>query len=775
MSKKKRTPASNAGTGNSTGRSAKRYQHKVPDRNAVNGFLKSEGRPVDFDTLSAHFELTTRKQKIALAEVLTKMLGGGQILLNRNEEYCLTDKLNLVRGTVSAHKDGFGFLMPDDGSEDMYLSPRRMQTLMHGDRVAGRIVNRSGRGVEGKVIEILERAVTEVAGRYVRERGIGLVVPDNPKLTQHILVPSRERGSAKPGEMVVAEILDYPTQEHQATARIVKVLGAPDQNGMPTDLAIHAHNIPHQWPAAVTAEAKVFGKTVPTRAKKDRVDLRDLPLVTIDGADARDFDDAVYATPRKDGWRLIVAIADVAHYVRPGSAIDTEALKRATSVYFPDRVVPMLPEVLSNGLCSLNPKVDRLCMVCDMSVSASGEVLRAKFYDAVMRSAARLTYSEVAGHLSGERALESITGPINDSLLALHALYKKFAQRRKRRGAIELDLPQLRIGVNADGDVERINSLPRNDAHRLIEECMIAANVEAARFITRRKVQALFRVHAKPDEERFNEFRLFMTDLGFKVPHAAHPKPSELRKLMASAQDRPDSFAINMALLRSFAHAEYTPDNIGHFGLALDQYAHFTSPIRRYPDLLVHRAIRHMTSGGKARQHIYDAPRMLQLGKLTSERERRAEEATREVEALLKCQYMSKHLGERFEGLVTGVTHFGLFVQIGELMVDGLVHVSTLRNDYYEHQPERQRLVGSRSGQIYALGDSVEIIVERVDLESRQIDFVLYDHKPNGKADGKPNAKRNGKSKRQSGQNGDAAGGSRKRDPSGQSERRRRR
>ncbi|MEO0573883.1 MAG: RNB domain-containing ribonuclease, partial [Pseudomonadota bacterium] len=409
MSKNTRKPAAGAAAKGVTKGAKKRYQHQIPDRNAVNEYLKAEGRPRDFETLSDHFGLTTRKHNIALAGVLTKMLSSGQILLNRNEEYCLVDKLNLIRGRVSAHKDGFGFLMPDDGGEDLYLSPRQMLRLMHGDKVAGRIANRSSRGTEGKVVEILDRAVTEVAGKYVRERGIGLLIPDNPKLTHRLLVPARERGKAKPGEMVVAEILDYPTHDHQATARITKVLGASTKTGMPTDLAIHAHNIPHQWSDAVTSEAGVFGKTVPTRAKKDRYDLRDLPLVTIDGADARDFDDAVYAAPRKEGWRLIVAIADVAHYVRPGSAIDNEALKRATSVYFPDRVVPMLPEVLSNGLCSLNPKVDRLCMVCDMSVSATGEVTRARFYDAVMRSAARLTYSEVAGHLGGTSTVSAIT------------------------------------------------------------------------------------------------------------------------------------------------------------------------------------------------------------------------------------------------------------------------------------------------------------------------------------------------------------------------------
>ncbi|MEN7343433.1 MAG: ribonuclease R, partial [Pseudomonadota bacterium] len=660
-------------------------------------------------------------------EVLGRMLRAGQVLLNRREEYCLAEKLDLIAGTVSAHKDGFGFLMPEDGGDDLYLSPRQMTRLMHGDRVSGRLVRQNSRGAEGKIIEILERAHSEVAGRYMRERGIGFIVPDNPKLTQRLLVPEKGRGKAQPGQMVVARILDYPTADTLAAAEISNVLGDPDQKGMPTDLAIHAHGIPHVWPQAVDTEAERFGRTVPTRAKQGRKDLRSLPLVTIDGADARDFDDAVYASRRKGGWRLVVAIADVAHYVQPESAIDKEALKRATSVYFPDRVVPMLPEVLSNGLCSLNPKVDRLCMVCDMSVSESGEVLRSRFYDAVMRSKARLTYSAVGEYLEGGRGDAALEGEIAQSVDALHALYKVFAKRRGQRGAIELDLPQLRIRMNREGEVLGMQASPRNDAHKLIEECMIAANVEAAKFIAKKKVQALFRIHAKPDEDRFNEFRLYMLGLGFKVPHAAHPKPKDLRSLMAKAQSRPDAYAINMALLRSFSHAEYTPENEGHFGLALDAYAHFTSPIRRYPDLLVHRAIRHMTSGGKARAYQYGAERMVQLGKLTSERERRAEEATREVESLLKCQYMQKHLGGRFDGIISGVTHFGLFVQITSLQIDGLIHVSNLGSDYFTHEPEAQRLKGQRTGQVYALGDAVEVIVDRVDLESRQIDFVLFD------------------------------------------------
>ncbi|MEO1580884.1 MAG: ribonuclease R [Pseudomonadota bacterium] len=713
----------------SSGRNKKggAYKHPVPDRVGILDALEQAGRPLDFDQIAHLFSLKGKRQKRSLSEVLSRMLRSGQLHLNRQEQYCLSERLEIINGSVRAHRDGFGFLIRDDDEEDMYLSPREMARIMDGDRVATKLKRRTRRGSEAMILDILERAHQEVAGRYISERGIGLVVPDNPRLTQRLLVPRGKHGKAKPGDVVIAKILDYPDRDQLATASIARVLGDPEKHGMPTDLAIHAHGIPHRWPRAVGAEAKQFGATVPTRAKRGRKDLRKLPLVTIDGADARDFDDAVYAKNKGSGWRLIVAIADVAHYVTPDSPIDKEAINRATSVYFPDRVVPMLPEVLSNGLCSLNPRVDRLCMVCDMTIDGKGQVTRSIFYDAVMRSHARLTYSEVKKFLDGERSHKALRGEVAESVRTLHDLYKAFAKRRKMRGAIELDLPQLRIRTDDDGEVRAIAATPRNDAHRLIEECMIAANVEAAKFILKKKVQALFRVHAKPDEDRFDEFRRFMLELGFKVPHSAHPTPKTLRALMSKVQDRPDAYAINMALLRSFAHAEYTPDNIGHFGLALDAYAHFTSPIRRYPDLLVHRAIRHMTSGGKAHQYRYDGEAMVRLGKLTSERERRAEEATREVEALLKCQYMSKHLGERFHGLISGVTHFGLFVQIGDLQVDGLIHVSSLGSDYFKHEPERQRLVGNRSGQVFQLGDMIEVIVNRVDMESRQIDFVLYD------------------------------------------------
>ncbi len=523
---------------------------------------------------------------------------------------------------------------------------------------------------------------------------------------------------------MVAEILDYPTYLEQATGKIVRVVGEPDQKGIATDIAIHAHGIPTDWPKAVREQAKTLGTEVPESAKKGRIDLRDINLVTIDGADARDFDDAVYCEPAGNGYKLLVAIADVSNYVEKGTPLDKQAIRRGTSVYFPDRVVPMLPEALSNGLCSLKPKVDRLCMVCEMQVSAAGKVTRSRFYAAVMRSSARLTYGQVNEFLSG-RSEKPIPKALRNDIRRLHDVYKLFARNRYRRGALELDIPQTRITVNKEGAVTGISAMPRNDAHRLIEECMIAANVQAAKFLRKHRVAGLYRVHAKPDPDKFDELRQYLLGLGLKVPHPDHVQPGQLNKLIEQVRDRPDSVAISMALLRAMTHAEYTPKNIGHFGLALEAYAHFTSPIRRYPDLLVHRAIRHILNGGKAGNYAYDRGAMEQLGAISSEHERRAEDATREVETWLKCQYMEDKLGEQYDGVVTSVTNFGLFVQIPELQVDGLVHVTSLQNDYYRFDAGSQALIGDRSGTKYTLGDQLAVVVSRVDLETKRIDFQL--------------------------------------------------
>ncbi|MCH7503896.1 MAG: ribonuclease R [Proteobacteria bacterium] len=702
----------------------KAYKHPVPSRNELIEFLTNAGKPRKINAIFESFELKGQRMLSLLTDRLDGMVRAGQIIVNRRREYCLTAKLDLITGQVSGHRDGFGFVIRDDGDADIYLSAREMRSIFDGDRVAVKTIGLGRRGKpEGVLVEVLERSVSEIAGQFIRERGIGVVIPDNPKIAHRILIGRGESGKAQAGQMVVAQILDYPTQVEQPTGRIVRILGSPEQKGIATDIAIHSHGIPTNWPVAVREQIRQFDSTVPASGKQGRVDLRHVDLLTIDGADARDFDDAVFCEQEGDGWRLLVAIADVAHYVDVGSPLDNEATMRGTSVYFPDRVVPMLPEVLSNGLCSLNPKVDRLCLVCDMRVSAAGKVTGSTFVEAVMRSRARLTYSEVNAFLSGE-SRAAVPRGLHGLIRDLHALYKSFAQARDRRGALDLDLPQTKFDLNDQGEIERIRAVRRNDAHRLIEECMIAANVQAAKFLKRHRIAGLYRVHAKPDPDRFDELRRYLLTLNLKVPHPDHVEPRQFASLLKQVERRPDSAAISMAMLRSLTHAEYSPDNIGHFGLALDAYAHFTSPIRRYPDLLVHRAISHIVRGGKAGRYQYDRSSMQRLGAMTSAHERRAEDATREVEAWLKCQYMQDKIGEEYDGVITAVTNFGVFVQLPELQIDGLVHVTSLQNDYYHYQPESQQLVGERTGRVYGLGESMRVKVQRVDMDTRKIDFM---------------------------------------------------
>lgn len=728
--KKKRPPKKNRSSAKKPKKTA--YAHGVPDRNALLDHLRRTGEPESLSSIATAFEVRASQSR-QLEKRLEGMVRAGLLIRNRQDDYCLVEKLDLVFGTVRGRPEGFGFVLPDDGSERIYLSPRDMRPLIHGDRVAAKVEGRDQRDRPyGRVVEIVERGTEEIAGQFVRERGIGLVVPDNPKIDHRILIPKGEAGSAKPGQMVVVRILDYPSKWEPPTGSVIQVLGEPGQKGIATDIAIHAHGIPTTWPADARKAAAGFASTVPSAAKKGRVDLRSTPLVTIDGVDARDFDDAVFCEPSGDGWRLIVAIADVSHYVAEESALDKEAVKRGTSVYFPDRVVPMLPESLSNGLCSLNPKVDRLCMVCEMQVGRAGKVSRAEFYEGVMRSHARLTYAKVHAFLDGQKqhgVPKALHGPVRN----LHALYKAFANNRRKRGAVELDLPQTSIRMSDDGSVDDIVARPRNDAHRLIEECMIAANVQAAKFLRRHRIPGLYRVHAQPDPDKFSELREYLVSLGLKVPHPEHVKPRDFSQLARQLDGRKDKAAILMAMLRSLPQAEYTPKNIGHFGLALDAYAHFTSPIRRYPDLLVHRAISHILRGGKPRRFAYDHARMERLGAITSAHERRAEEATREVEALLKCQFMEDKIGRDYRAVITGVTNFGVFVQLPELMVDGLLHVSNLRSDYYHFDSVRLALVGERSGKEYRLGDQLDVTVQRVDLESRRVDFGLAEDANDGR------------------------------------------
>src|SRR5690606_14796463 len=641
---------------------------------------------------------------------------------NRAGKFCLVRHLDLLTGVVLAHRDGFGFVRPDDGSDDVYLPPRQMRALWDGDRVAVRVSSdRAGRR-EGRVVHILERSKTSLVGLFRTERGIDYVLEEGESRTE-VLIARGERNGAKPGDVVQVEIVQHPTEHSLAIGRVVKVVGRLDQPGIETEVAILAHGIPNEWPDAVREAARRFPVHVPPSAKRGREDLRKVPLVTIDGEDAKDYDDAVYCEPHAEGFRLIVAIADVSHYVEPGSALDREAQARGTSVYFPDRVVPMLPEELSNGLCSLNPNVDRLCLACERIVSRRGQVKRSRFFSAVMRSAARLTYDDSAALLESPKP----RGPhvkLLPMLVSLRDVYRAFAGARRRRGSIDFDLPEMNIELNVYGKVEAIQPVERRETHRLIEECMIAANVEAARQIRKSRLPSLYRVHEGPDAERLEELTLFLRSFGFKVPPPGQLTTKHLADVIDKVGGKPEAELIEMVVLRSLKQARYQPRNIGHFGLGLAAYAHFTSPIRRYPDLLVHRAIKWSIEKRSPKGYPYTMAEMEDLGERCSRYERRADEAVWDVEEQLKCLFMSTRLGETFKVVVTSVVPFGLFVRVPELKVDGLVHVSYLPQDYYHRDPTGTKLVGQRTGRTYRLADTLEVRLVNANVEERKIDFV---------------------------------------------------
>lgn len=703
------------------------YEFTIPSRDEVLALLEAEGRPLAAREIFSALGLKGEPKRQAMRKRLGAMGRDGQLIINRKREYCLTARINLVTGVVQGHRDGFGFLIPEDGSDDVFLSARQMREVMHGDRIAVRIksYDRKGRP-EGAVAEVFERANTQVVGRYVAQGGIGFVVPDNPRITHEILIGPKHRGGAKPGQIVIAEITAPPGQTTYPVGRISVVLGEEDDPGMETEIAVHAHNLPYLWPDEVEQEMGSFGEEVPERAKQGREDLRKLPLVTIDGADARDFDDAVYCEPDGTGWKLLVAIADVSHYVVQGTALDAEARNRGTSVYFPNRVIPMLPEALSNGLCSLKPDVDRLCLVCELRIDKQGKVSKSRFFRGVMRSAQRFTYEQVAGIIQhgDERLRERFKARV-EGLETLYSLYKALLGARKERGAIDFEIPENTLEFDERGRVAAIHERVRSDAHKLIEECMIAANVEAARFLRKARIPSLYRVHAGPDEDRLEELKLFLAAVGVPFNPGSTFKPEMLSKVIKLVQDRPDAALIETVMLRSLAQAVYKPGSGGHFGLALGEYAHFTSPIRRYPDLLVHRAIGHLLDGGKPGAYSYSLTEMEGLGDHCSRCERRADDATREAMGWLKTEFMQDKLGQEFPGTISGVTQFGVFVQLDTLQIDGLVHVSALGSEYFDLDRPRYRLIGSQSGRIFQLGDRLQVRVARASLEDRKIDFDL--------------------------------------------------
>ncbi len=695
-----------------------------------------------------------------LTRRLNAMERDGQIRPTRNGHYQLAHQPNFIEGRVAGHREGYGFLIPDDGSEDIFLPEKEMQKVLNGDRVQVRIIGTDRRGrPEGTIVEVVERANTHVIGRLLNENGVWIVAPEDKRIGQDILL-SGSPGKAKAGQVVSVELIEQPSRYTQPVGKIVEVLGDIDDPGMEIEIAVRKYGVPHEFSEAARKQAAKLPSEVRDTDLADRVDLRDIPMVTIDGEDARDFDDAVYCEPvkigRSKGFRLIVAIADVSHYVKPGDALDTDALERSTSVYFPRRVIPMLPEKLSNGLCSLNPAVDRLTLVCDSVITAKGEIKAYQFYPAVIHSAARLTYTEVAAVLSNTKGPEAAKRQaLVPHLLDLYGVFQALLQARQARGAIDFETTETYIVCNAAGKIEQILPRTRNDAHRLIEECMLAANVCAADLLARHKHPGVYRVHAAPSKEKLNQVRTFLKQMGLHLGGGDTPTASDYAELIPKIKMRPDAVLLQTMLLRSMQQAVYSPENIGHFGLAYEAYAHFTSPIRRYPDLLTHRAIKAILQGKRYEPKSVDtstlntmlspaARRMAAqdkaegkkkkegdlaiweaLGIHCSANERRADEASRDVEAWLKCYFIRDKLGEEFTGTISGVAPFGIFVQLDTLFIEGMVHVTELGADYFQYDEVRHELRGERTGIRYQLTDRVTVQVSRVDLDARKIDLRL--------------------------------------------------
>lgn len=709
-------------------REAGKYERPIASRELLLQLLTDAGKPMTWQQLAEVLDLHHEDDIEALTRRLRAMERDGQVVRNRRNGYGPIEQMDMVRGRVVAHPDFFGFLIPDDGSEDLFLTAREMRALMHRDRVVARVsgVDRRGRR-EGAVVEILERNTHQVVGRFQRVGAMAFVIPDNKRITHEILIPADGEGQAEHGQIVVAEITEQPTSRRQPVGRIVEVLGEHLAPGMEIDIAMRANELPYRWPDAVEDEVAGLRIEVADADKTGREDIRELPLVTIDGEDAKDFDDAVYCEAHGRGWRLWVAIADVSHYVKVKSALDQEAVSRGNSVYFPGRVIPMLPEILSNGLCSINPQVDRLCMVCEMVISATGQLKSYRFFEGLMRSHARFTYTKVAAILAGDQALREQYHALVPHLEELHRLYRVFDGIRRERGSIEFETTETSIVFGADKKIERIVPLIRNDAHKMIEECMIAANVAAAKFLSKHKIPLLYRVHEPPKEDKLSDLRAFLSELGLNLPGGDEPQAGDFSALLETVRGRPDAHLIQTVMLRSLKQAVYSPDNKCHFGLALEEYAHFTSPIRRYPDLLVHRGIRHVLRGGSVDDFTYGHNAMQLLGENCSMTERRADDATRDAVDWLKCEYMQDKVGEVFGGVVSSVTSFGLFVELSEIYVEGLVHVTSLRSDFYHFDPARHCLRGDRTRQTFRLGDPVMVRVMRVDLDDRKIDFEMVE------------------------------------------------
>ena len=732
-------------------REAENYSNPIPSREHILEHLERLGEPVSHAGLCEQLNLVEEQQVEALRRRLIAMSRDGQLISNRRGVYGLAAHMDLGKGRIQGNKDGFGFFIPDDGSGDLFLNAREMEKLFDGDRVLARLAGIDSRGrKEGIIVEILERRYSQIVGRFYQEQGFGLVVADSKRITQEILIPEKNIGKAKDGEFVVAQLTEYPSRRRKAIGEIVEVLGDSRTPGMEIEVAVRSHDIPHVWPSDVIKETKHFADHIQDEDMVGRFDLRHIPFITIDGEDAKDFDDAVFAERHQRGnWTLYVAIADVSHYVSVGSALDVEAANRGTSVYFPGHVIPMLPEKLSNGLCSLKPNVDRLTMVAEMDITPDGEMSSYCFYEAVIHSHGRMTYTEVANIVQDPKTpteenlrkkLRERHRGVVDHLENLHGLYRAFRGARETKGAIDFDSTETRIVFSEDRKIREIVPVERNDAHRMIEECMLCANVAAAELLGVSELPALYRVHEGPNPEKLDNLRKFLNELGLYLSGGEKPKPADYSKVLQQIGERPDRHLLQMMLIRSMMQAVYQPENLGHFGLGFSAYAHFTSPIRRYPDLLIHRGIRYLVrnkSNANLRKqkttvklnknsiYPYTINDMENLGQSCSTAERRADAASYSVLDWLKCEYMQDRVGDEFTGTVSSVTSFGLFGELNDIYIEGLVHITELSNDYYHFDPVHHILEGERTRKTYRLGDSVDVKVVRVDLDDKKIDLQM--------------------------------------------------
>jgi ribonuclease R len=703
---------------------------ELPERDAIMAFLREAGRPLARKQLAKAFSISDPEIRRALGRRLKAMARDGQLIRNRRGSYGLIEKMDLIKGRVIGHADGYGFVVPDEGGKDLFLSARQMKPVLNGDRVLVRQVSVDKQGKrEGVLVEVLERANHQLVGRYFEERGISYVVPDNKRISQDVLISPGDRNKAKHGQYVVVEIINQPEKHRQPIGKILSVIGDGLDASMAVDIAVRSYELPFEWPDTVEDEIKGLTDEIVLDDVENRKDIRDLPLVTIDGADAQDFDDAVYCEKEGNGWRLLVAIADVSHYVKTQSVLDDEARLRGTSVYFPERVIPMLPEILSNGLCSLKPDVDRYSLVCELNIDAKGKVKRSSFFKGIIRSSARLTYDEMAAIVvDKDNDARDKRGKLVTHLDDLYQLYQLLHAERKKAGLIDFSSLESRFEFNDEGHIESIHQLERNEAHRLIEEMMLSANVAAGEFLQEHEIFGLYRIHDIPKVEKLEDIRSLLSQLGLSLGGGDEPTAKDYAKLVEIIRKREDATMLETVLLRSMPLAAYSMINEGHFGLGFPTYAHFTSPIRRYPDLMVHRAIEHIISGKASDTFQYSQQAVLELAEHCSMTERRAEEASRDAIQRLKCAFMKDKVNEKFEGMVSSVTAFGLFVVLDDIFIEGLIHISNLPVDYYHHDPITHSLRGERGGKVFKLGQRVKVLLTRVDMEERKIDFELIEN-----------------------------------------------